>query len=71
MCSENESAEQIRHRLSMWSDMGSSGKTGKIKLGSSVVAQQVENPTSIHEDVGSISHLTLWVKDLALLPAVA
>ena len=32
-----------------------------------VVAQQVKNPTSTHEDVGSIPGLAPWVKDLALL----
>ena len=31
-----------------------------------VVAQQVKNLTSIHEDVGLIPDLTQWVKDLAL-----
>ena len=35
--------------------------------GVSAEAQQVKNPTSIHENVGSILLLTQWVKDPALL----
>ena len=31
------------------------------------MAQQVKNPTSVHEDVGSIPSLAQWGKDLALL----
>ena len=37
----------------------------------SIVAQQVKNPTCIHEDAGSIPDLTQWVKDLMLPQAVA
>ena len=31
-----------------------------------VVAQRVKNPTSIHEDAGSIPDCVLWLKDLVL-----
>ena len=31
-----------------------------------IVAQQVSNPASIHEDAGSIPGLDQWDKDLAL-----
>ena len=37
--------------------------SSNISLGVPVVVQQVKNPTSIHEDVGSVPGFTKWVKD--------
>ena len=39
-------------------------------LGVPIVAQQVKNPTSMHEDVGLIPGLSQWFKDPVLPRAV-
>ena len=38
-------------------------------VGVPFVTQLVKNPTSIHEDVGSIPGLAQWIKDPAFLQA--
>ena len=42
----------------------------KAILGIPVVAQQVKNPTSIHEDEGLSPGLAQWVKDPVVLQAI-
>ena len=38
----------------------------KPSIGVLMEAQQVKNPTSMHEDAGLIPDLTKWVKDMVL-----
>ena len=38
----------------------------RFKVGISVVAQRLTNPTSIHADAGWLPGLAQWVKDLPL-----
>ena len=45
--------------------------TKKGQVGDPLVAQQVKNLTSIHQDASSIPGLAHWVKDLALPQAAA
>ena len=46
--------------------MVSSMATKKYQVGSSRCGSAEMNPTSIHEDPGSIPDLAQWVKDMAL-----
>ena len=42
------------------------GGSRALNVGFPIVAQQVKNPTSIHENTGLVPGLPQWVKDLAL-----
>ena len=55
-------------RIKEWLDITALSRN--IAIGVPIVAQQVKNPTGIHEDLGSIPGLAQWVKDPALWAVV-
>ena len=60
------------HKNQMWSlNVGHHFIRMRKSVGVPVVAEQVKNPTSIHEDVGPNPGLTQGVKDPALTQAAA
>ena len=56
---------EIKTKINQWELIKHRRFHTAKEIGVPTVAQQVTNPTSIHEDVGSIPGLTQWVKDLA------
>ena len=61
----NASSATASHREGLNHGGGSANK--KERVGAPVMAQQLANPTSIHEDASSILGLAQWVRDPALL----
>ena len=61
----------ISHNISVWNRLKLDINTHSFKKQlQGVVVQWLTNPTSNHEDSGSIPDLTQWIKDLALPWAV-
>ena len=62
---QQEFPEEFLSWLSRSSQRSSYHGSAGVPRGVPIMAQQFMNPTSIHENVGSIPGLTQWINDVA------